>query len=435
MLRLSRLVSEPSGRVDARPATSVFRQSAVVFAGSTALSIGGFVFHAIASRLLGVATYGTLYTLISLNTLASLPGAVLNPVVSRFAAEFRAVQNAGHLRGLVADLWRLCVFVGSVYIAFAVLLAAPAVWYLGLPAWGLPIVGLIAAATFALMVLRGFAQGMHDFGSYAYSSAVEGVTKVLALAVFAAVGMRLFAGTLGFLVGTLCGVAMVAWSTMQRTSRIAPVTPSYDWSRIALSSMGAAAMIVATNCMGSLDVVLVRHFFSARDAGLYSAASLGGRAVLYLVNFAPLVMLPSVTDRFARGARTRRPFWESFGLLLALALCAVLGLQIAGAQLLHALVGHAFDASLPLLLPYGLAMMLLAATNLIASYGVATHRLGFAGPLVVGTLATLGVIASVHPSLLAVTRELLIGNAVICLLVAGALVFQRKPRRAVMART
>jgi hypothetical protein len=87
-------------------------------------------------------------------------------------------------------------------------------------------------------------------------------------------------------------------------------------------------------------------------------------------------------------------------------------------------VGHAFDAASPLLMPYASAMMLLAVTNLLTCYGVATHRLSFAIPLVAGTLGTLAMIGVVHPSLYAVVCELLLGNALICVLVAVALALQ-----------
>ena len=42
------------------------------------------------------------------------------------------------------------------------------------------------------------------------------------------------------------------------------------------SSAGAATIAIAVTLIGNVDVVIVKHYFSAADAGLYSAASLGG---------------------------------------------------------------------------------------------------------------------------------------------------------------
>jgi hypothetical protein len=102
----------------------------------------------------------------------------------------------------------------------------------------------------------------------------------------------------------------------------------------------------------------------------------------------------------------------------------VISYRFFGLYLLHALVGRAFDAALPLLVGYAAAMALLAATNALASYGIATHRLAFAIPLLVGALATLGAIALWHDTLSMVVTELIVGNAVMLLLVAVAIGWQ-----------
>src|SRR6202012_4347117 len=43
----------------------IVRQGVVVFAASMILNLGGFIFHAVASRRIGVVDYGVLYALIS----------------------------------------------------------------------------------------------------------------------------------------------------------------------------------------------------------------------------------------------------------------------------------------------------------------------------------------------------------------------------------
>jgi len=85
--------------------------------------------------------------------------------------------------------------------------------------------------------------------------------------------------------------------------------------------------------------------------------------------------------------------------------------SFGGTLLLHALVGRKFDAAAVLLPRYAGAMALLAVTNALASYGIATHRLAFITPLLVGTVATLAAMLVVHPALSVVVDELLAGNA------------------------
>lgn len=388
-----------------------------------ALNLGAFAFHAVASRLLGVAHYGTLYALISLITVLLLPSALLAPVVSRFAAEHTVLRDARHLRGVIGDLLCLCAIVAVAYVAVTWLFAGIVARGLSVPVWGLPLVGLIAAGGFASGMLRSVCQGVQDFRAYAWSTAAEGVARIVALLGLGALGLRLLGGVLGFFVGMLCGLAASAWPLANRFRGVVSVRVRYDWPRIVASSAGVAAMIVATTCFGSVDVLLVKRFFSPADAGLYAGAALGGKVVFYFVSFIPAVMLPRLTERYTRGARTGTAFSEGLVLMLALVVVILIALWPTRQVLLRVLVGGAFDAASPLLLPYAGAMALLAITNLFGSYGIATHRLGFVMPLIAGTLSTLMAIGFVHGSLQTVTLVLLAGSAVTC--AAVALVFVR----------
>ncbi|HET9031005.1 MAG TPA: hypothetical protein VFN49_12600, partial [Candidatus Aquilonibacter sp.] len=60
---------------------SIFSAGALVFGASMILSVGGFAFHALASRRLGVEDYGALYALISLYGIAVIPSALFGPVL------------------------------------------------------------------------------------------------------------------------------------------------------------------------------------------------------------------------------------------------------------------------------------------------------------------------------------------------------------------
>ena len=95
-----------------------------------------------------------------------------------------------------------------------------------------------------------------------------------------------------------------------------------------------------------------------------------------------------------------------------------------GVFVLHALVGHQFDAAAPLLVPYGAAMVCLSFIGALGTYGIATHRLIFSVPLVVCAIGVLAAIAFYHPTLAAVVRVLLTGNLVTMAVVALALAAQ-----------
>lgn len=396
----------------------MLRQGALVFGATMAINIGGFVFHAVASRRLGVDNYGILYALISIATIAAVPALLAAPVVARFAAEFRVLHDDRHVRRLVVDLVRVFGSLGAGYVLVAILAMHPAEGFLHVPAWTVPCVALIGAGLLLSGVLRAVAQGTQDYRGFAVSCIADGAGKVAGVVVFTAISAGLLGGIAGFLGGVFGGAIAIAATLSQQYGGVEPTAIAYDWRRIAISGIGSAAITVAGALMGSADVVLVKHFFSSEQAGIYAAASLGGKVLLYFVGFVPTVLLPQATERHVRGERTRYALAVCVALLFGIAVVGLIALKFFGIVLVHALVGRAFDASAALLLPYSVAMSFLALSGLLGSYGIATHRIAFAAPLLVGVVGTLLAIVFAHGSLEQVVHIVAVGNGITAFAVA-----------------
>lgn len=403
---------------------AIVSASVLVFGATLVLSIGGFLFHAIASRRLGVDDYGSLYALISLYTIVGLPVSVFAPVVTKYSAEFGALHDDAHLRGLIGFIMRVFVIVGAFYIIACFALAIPLAEFFHLASWQIPIVGVMAAAGILSTTMRSIGQGIHEYTAYAWSIMGEGVVKVAALALFVIVGLTTFRASAAFLCGIVAGAALIAMPLINRYRRIVPAAVHLDWKRIFATTAGATALTLTMAAMGFADVLIVKHYFPPNQAGLYAVASLCGKILLYFVGFIPAILIPQATHRHARGEQTRKILWAAVAFIFIVAAVGVISFKIGGVFVLHVLSGNAFDAALPLLPTYAVAMGALAMTNSLGSYGISTHRLGFVAPLLLATVGTLLAIAFVHPTLAAVATELAAGNVVMVLAVVAALGIQ-----------
>ena len=417
-----------SGLIDrgiARLAGSIMvRQGALVFAATMVLNLGGFAFHAIASRRIGVDDYGILYTLISASTILAVPANLAAPVIARFAAEFGVLHDDRHVRRLVLDVVRFFGLLGIVYVIVSVAFMRSAAAFLHAPMWPAPLVALIGGTLLLSGVLRAVAQGTQDFAGFARSCVADGASKFAGVVLFTSLGFALFGGILGFFCGAAGGAVAIAMTLLTRYRAVADCTIRYDWRRIAVSGVGSAAITLAGALIGSADVILIKHFFDANQAGIYSAASLGGKVLLYFVGFVPTILLPQATERHVRGERTRYALAMCVAVLFGISIVGLIALKLFGIVLLHALVGHAFDAAAPLLLPYSVAMMFLALSSVLGAYGIATHRIAFAAPLLAGVFGTLAAIVFLHSSLMQVVDVIAVGNACTAFAVACALVWQ-----------
>jgi O-antigen/teichoic acid export membrane protein len=412
----------------------MLRQGALVFFAMMVLNVGGFVFHAVASRRLGVAEYGVLYTLISGCTIAAVPAALAVPVIARFAAEFRVLHDERHVRRLIRDVVRIFGALSLVYLVLAFATMNPVGAFLRVPVWTVPFVAIMGGGMLFSGVLRGVAQGTQDYRAFTISCITDCFAKVAVLIVLMTLALGLLGGVIGFTAGIFGGAIAVGAVLFNRYRSVGECEMRYDWRRIALSGLGSAALTIAGALMGSMDVVLVKHFFDANQAGIYSAASLGGKVLLYFVGFVPTILLPQATERHVRGEQTRYALAACVAVLVAIGISGVIALKFFGIVLLHALVGHAFDGAAGLLLPYGTAMVCLALAGMLGSYGIATHRIAFAVPLLFCIVGTLLSIALFHQTLTQVVTAVAIGNAVTVCAVAAAIGVQaalsRRPANA-----
>src|ERR1700687_2699112 len=82
------------------------RQNMILFAGGLIAGIGGFVYHAIAGRVLGPATYGQVAFLIAVYAVGTAPALILVVVLARYTATLVARGDPGG-RSLLARTTRL----------------------------------------------------------------------------------------------------------------------------------------------------------------------------------------------------------------------------------------------------------------------------------------------------------------------------------------
>jgi len=399
--------------------TNVVRDGMLVFAAAMLLNVCAFAFHAIVSRKLGVTAYGALYVVISLALLAGFPSVIVNTVVTKTAAEFRALHDDAHLRALIVAVCKVFSWGLLFYVAGGIALAVPIGSFLTVPAWTVALAAAMAGALVLVFALRGVAQGTQDFRGLSAAFVTDGILKATLGAALAA-SLGLAGGLIGFFAGTLISGAYTMWRLWRQYGSAARTEFQIDLSRVLTTTAGAAALAASTAILSYGDVVVVKHFFDAHDAGVYAAASLAGKILFFLVGFAPTVLLPKAVHAHSRGENAIPALSGAMGMVIVLAAAGLIGFLLAGKAILHALVGPAFVAAAPLLPLYGLAMSLLGVTNVIAAYSIAIHRFAFSVPLVVLAVGEIVSIGLYHPTLFGVVTVLVLGNALALAVVALA---------------
>ncbi len=92
----------------------LIRQNVILFAGGLTAGIGGFVYHAIAGRVLGPTTYGQVAFLIAVYAVGTGPALIIVVVLARYTAVLAARGDAG-LGSLLIRTSRLVAIPSGTY--------------------------------------------------------------------------------------------------------------------------------------------------------------------------------------------------------------------------------------------------------------------------------------------------------------------------------
>lgn len=122
------------------------------------------------------------------------------------------------------------------------------------------------------------------------------------------------------------------------------------------------------------DILLVKHYFDAYDAGLYASLALIGRIVYFVAWMFVMLLLPTVVQLKKEGKATAPILFKYVGYIAAIATAIVIGCALFPETAITLLFGDSYLAMAPLLWKYALATGLFAISNIFAYYYLSLDR-------------------------------------------------------------
>ncbi len=392
-------------------AENFLRHGGYLFAATALSSAGVYGFHLYASRRLGVAHYGSLASLLAAVAFVGAISTVGTTVVARLAAGFHASGETGRLRRLSDVLLWTC-FAGLVGWGILALILCPqlsAFLHVTGPA-AILLMAFLAAFTAFAAVVRGVLQGTQHFQEFSISYVIENFGR----ATLGAAGILGGLGIVGALAGQLTAcTASAAYTALavRRAFKSVPQELSLGVSMIVKTGGQISLAYFGLGALAYVDIVLAKHYLPSRQAGLYSAATLPGRGVSMIIAFLAPVILPKAAARTALRRSGGSLLFAGIAGAAAFATVPLVLFYLMPRQIVEAIGGVAYGAASPLVLPYGVAVTMLAFANIAGSYRIGIDRNEFALPLLLLVVAEIASIAFVHHSALQIVSVVLAADA------------------------
>ena len=381
--------------------------SAITLAGSKLGDVFNLLYRLAMARLLTVGEYGVFNTLVSFLAVAVQFLSPFQPAFTRFIAEKVGLGDFGAARSLARrSLARLAAFAALVFVVVWAA-SGPVSAFLRLERTGyLTVVGLLLSLAIAAAVPSAVLQGNQQFAALAAIAAASPLAKLALGTALVLAGMGIFGALAGFVAGALLILVAAAAVMARSVARWPAAAAARPESLVPVLKYCVPTSVVLGSfwALTSIDVFLVKRFFTAEDAGFYSLAQMVGMIILFLPGAISMVVFPKATSAHAR-RESSLPLLRK-GLLIAAAICGACTVACAlfPEATLRVLAGRAEERSIPLVGIFALAMSFYALSSLMLFYHLAVRRTAVAVPILALAAAETAAIWFHHPTLSAVVR-------------------------------
>lgn len=378
---------------------SFARDNLIVFTGISVSNFFNLLFQLLIAYKLAPVDFAAFNCLLAIYTIVSSPLATIQPAVARYCSEFNCLGQTHKLRLLLAGLWKRNLILAGVTLLVTLLFSSQilSTFKIYSPASGY-ILAVLLAISWLLPVLAGGVQGLQYFGWFSLSAVTAGVFKFLAAIIFLALGYKI-AGALGALLFSAVVGIIISYLPLHKT-----ITAVYEKEDIGYKSFFAYLfpLFIANFLLSiivTLDMVLVKYYFSPQDSSFYALAQMIGKIFLFLPTAITLVMFVKVSGLKANKMGTLVTLKRSLSYACILSSLAVISYNLFPVFFLKMLTGKAYAESIFLGRLFSVSMSFYTLSTILSSYFLSLKDFFFLKYLVFFAISQSLLIIFFHNSL------------------------------------
>jgi O-antigen/teichoic acid export membrane protein len=295
--------------------------------------------------------------------------------------------------------------------------------------WAAAAIPVTAMLWVILSVLRGALQGFQQYKTVALSIVGEASSRIAFALILVGVGLDVTGAFLGSAC-SLIAIALILLRPLQRQLEGANPDAAHQLRLRELLAGAWVPVMGLTLLLGlqELHVIIVKHLAKHHDeAGSYAVAAVAGKAIMWIAIGLGLYLLPEASRRAKRGEDARPILLRTLGLIVAMAVPAVLIYSVAGEPLLRIVFGEDLTQASDALPFLGLAMSLLACSYLSVQYLLAMGRAHFLVVLAAGIVVEVPVLLAIGDDLTAIAIALLCIQAFCAVTIFTMAMRQKRP--------
>lgn len=352
------------------------RHSLLLMAATQVANVSNLAFQMVMGRTLSVVEYGVLSSMLGLVLVVATPMEAIRTAVAHYAARFLAAGRGGEVRPLVRSWLRDLSWVSLPLALAGIAFSGPLRDFFRLDSrTPIIITSIVLGGCPYMPVFSGAFQGVQSF---LWMAASQHSWSVVRLATGTAFVLLIARSANWALMGLTFGIATSVLMGVIGAYRVLPAgdrgaRPAIGAGRYFFFSL---LTLVGFGVLMNADIIMVKHYFDAEEAGRFARAATIGRAIIFLPMPIALAMFPKVASAGDMSRRNRLTLLAALALAGGLIAAAVLAVSLLPHLALLVLFNEkqATPDMLRLVRIVIWAMSPLALTYVLMNFELAQHR-------------------------------------------------------------
>lgn len=309
--------------------------SIALLAGSGLVGVTNLLYNVITARLLGPTGFAHATAVYTLLMLASAITLSFQVVCAKYVAGHQTADEKNEIfASLHLRAWIAGVALGLLLFLFNRALKT----YLNLP--DPLLISLLALGTafyIPLGVRRGYIQGVHAFRALAVNFMLEGLVRLGGAYLLIRLGLGVKGAVLASVIAVIASYFLAEPSPGLQNLRAHRIHIPFNEGLQAIVFFSGQVVI------NNFDIVLVKHFFTPDQAGIYAAVSLVGRLVNMCAWSVVNTMFPVSAATRSSDREARPVLFMSLSMVFLILSVLILGLWAIPSFLWRTLFGAHFE--------------------------------------------------------------------------------------------
>lgn len=287
----------------------LFSGGLIMVGGSMLINVINYLYHLIIGRLLGPVDYGILASLFSILYIVGIIPSSASVAIVKFISSCKNIKEVS----LVYKSINRLIFTISLALSVLMILVSPVISSF-LHIDNIILIMLISPILFFSLITlanQATSQGLLKFMGYILPSFISSIVKLLFGILFITLGSSVF-GAMGAIVLGAVFAYLISIPSIKEIANRKLDTTKYDLKPFLKYSLPVLVQALAFTSIFTVDVILVKHYLSPFDAGIYAALSTLGKIIFFASSPVSSAMFPIVSNKSGRNESYLRIFVISF---------------------------------------------------------------------------------------------------------------------------